>query len=180
MVKSYWLRTDRESNSIDFLAKAHEFIEESLTDKWAWKWVAIALHGALYGFAICIACGTNDSSVLTKNGKLINFDDALDRCQNSSIVHDPLRLSDEESESIRKLKNMMRNGFEHYQPGSWAIEISGMPKICIDVLRVVRFLAVESQTFRHTSNHKQNQIKSYIFQSSRLLKKHPLEKQKVD
>ena len=30
----------------------------------AWKWVCIALHGALYGFGICAIKGTDDSSVL--------------------------------------------------------------------------------------------------------------------
>lgn len=172
MTKSRWLRTDEEQNAIDFLAKTNKFIEESYRDKWAWKWVAISLHGALYGFAVSVAKGTNDSSVLTKNGKLIDFDEALNRCRNA---HNLITSSGEDF-ALSKLKGMMRNGFVHYQPGLWAIEISGMPQICLDALRVLRYLAIEVDVFRHSSNYKQSLIKSYIFQSRRLLRNHPLTK----
>ncbi|HEY7535892.1 MAG TPA: hypothetical protein VH878_08095 [Thermodesulfobacteriota bacterium] len=64
----------------------------------AWKWVIIALHGALYGFAVSACTGSNPYTVTMKKhkpidtvkikedgtlevvkGELIDFNEALDR-----------------------------------------------------------------------------------------------------
>ena len=39
-------------NALDYLRRAEGFISEAKHNPIAWKWVTIALHGALYGFAI--------------------------------------------------------------------------------------------------------------------------------
>ncbi len=45
------------------------------------------------------------------------------------------------------LKKELRNMFEHYIPSVWAIEIHGLPKITMDILDVIRFLAIETRTY---------------------------------
>ncbi|HWR90533.1 MAG TPA: hypothetical protein VN260_09745, partial [Dissulfurispiraceae bacterium] len=77
------MRLTEETNALDYLEKAASFIRETEQNGLAWKWVVLALHGALYGFAICASQGTNYENVtkVTKKGerKLISFDKALQR-----------------------------------------------------------------------------------------------------
>jgi hypothetical protein len=50
-----YVKLTEESNALDYLERAAQFIREATADDHAWKWVVISLHGAIYGFAIC-AC----------------------------------------------------------------------------------------------------------------------------
>ncbi len=72
-----YLSLTEETNALDYLEHAYQSVIETEKKKMAWKWVIIALHGALYGFAICALKGTNWERVTfrTKNGiiKLISF-----------------------------------------------------------------------------------------------------------
>lgn len=56
-------------NAVDYLNKTHRFILEIYEDKLAIKWVAIALHGALYCYAACKAAsihGHNETTAVRK------------------------------------------------------------------------------------------------------------------
>jgi hypothetical protein len=155
-----WLRLTEEINALDFLEKGYYFIKQTELDKIAWKWVIISLHGALYGFAVCACKGTSSDNVI-KNNRLINFDEALKKCQDKNIMHMTcnskyLKLSDQQKWSIKKLKKEFRNNFEHYIPTSWSIEIHGMPRIILDVLDVIKFLSLETGNYTHLN---QTQIK---------------------
>lgn len=182
-VKEKYLRLTEETNALDYLEKAGEFIKQTLADKRSWKWVVLSLHGALYGFAIA-ACKSSDyQSVvkITKKGheRLITLDEALKMCKDAKWMGTlygglPLNLSASQEDSIRRLKETLRNSFEHYIPGGWSIELHGMPRISMDVLDVIRFLAIETFRYQHLSQAQRNKIKSIIFQSKRLLKKSPL------
>lgn len=59
-----------------------------------------------------------------------------------------LELSQDERRSIQVLKDTLRNKFAHYIPLAWIVELHGMPKIALDVLRVVEFLALRSGNVR--------------------------------
>ncbi|MDD9851121.1 MAG: hypothetical protein OXU94_05070 [Gammaproteobacteria bacterium] len=48
-----------ESNAIDYLEKAYYFLTLIKQEPTNWKWVILALHGALYGFAICALQGAH-------------------------------------------------------------------------------------------------------------------------
>ena len=39
---------------------------------------------------------------------------------------------------------MLRNQFEHFAPKGWSIEIHGLPEMAIQILTVVRALALET------------------------------------
>ena len=90
-IKERFLRLSEEENSIDYLKKAYNYILETEKDVTAWKWGILSLYDALYGFAICALKITNLDRVTyhTKKGKvrLISFDEALKRCQDSSWTH---------------------------------------------------------------------------------------------
>ena len=182
--RAKWLRLTEKTNALDYLEKAYSFISQTETDVFAWKWVILALHSALYGFAICACQGTNryNVSFKTKKGKekLIDFNKALKLCQNPNwmrmyIFSKHLQLSKQQEESVRRLKEI-RDEFEHYIPTSWIIEIHGMPCITIDVLEVIRFLALYTGNVRLTQN-KRKKVKSIIFQSKRILKQSQLYKE---
>src|SRR4030042_1832502 len=106
-IQPKWLRLTEETNALDFLERAAEFIHRTESDRNAWKWVVLALHGALYGFAIA-ACKGVDSEVVihrTKKGeeRLISLDDALKMCQDgrwmgSLITGQALTLTDRQKE----------------------------------------------------------------------------------
>lgn len=179
-IREKWLRLTEETNALDYLERAVGFVRETEKNPLAWKWVVLSLHSALYGFAICACQGTNYENVTTKTrkgeDKLISFDEALKRCQDPNcmnmLVHSqPLVLSESHKDSIRRLKKELRNKMEHYVPSGWSIEIHGMPQIAIDVLDVIRVLAVETGTYIHLNQAQIKRIKSSVFQSKRFLKK---------
>ena len=142
-----WWRINEEENAVDYLEWAARFVVSDNPNRW--KWVVIALHGALYGFAVCAIQGTDPDRVKTKDGKLISLQEALRRCQNSEYMlqfdqSKVLCLTDEEKDAIHRLSQNFRNRFVHFRPKLWFIEISGMPHIVSRVARVVHFLALES------------------------------------
>ncbi len=112
---------------------------------------------------------------------LISFPEALSRCQNSNymrmtIMSKVLQLTREQKESINALKNEFRNKFEHYKPTAWSIEIHGMPQIAIDVLNVIRFLALETGNYTRLNQSQIRKVKSFVFQSKKLLRNSQLYK----
>lgn len=174
-IRTRWLQLTEEINTLDYLEQAYHYIRQTKTKDIAWKWVVLTLHGALYGFAICALQGTNPDNVIfrtKKKGieKLISFGEALKRCQDPKWLHRPVKLSNQQKESIRKLKHEFRNNFEHYVPKLWAIELSGMPQIAIDVLEVIRFLALDTGSYTRFNSTQKKKVKSIVFQSKRILK----------
>ena len=183
VIKPKWLRISEETNALDYLDQAHHYIRKVDTNVVAWKWVILSLHSALYGFAICACKGTDPNNVTykTKKGKikLINLDETLKRCQNPDRLpimgkSKHLQLTDHQKDSIRRLKNQFRNNFEHFIPKGWSIEIHGMPLIALDVLKVIRFLALETTAQFKLKQSQKKKIKSIVFQSQKLLKQSKL------
>lgn len=120
-----FFRFDTETNAIDFLEKAIFFIKESKTNPKNYKWVAISLFGALYGFAVCASRRTNNNSVCYKNKagekRLKCFGDIIEFCENkrhmkmtSNSKH--LILTQEQDMAINILKDKIKNNFEHFSP----------------------------------------------------------------
>ena len=175
-----------ETNALDYLEQAYHYIYKTEININAWKWVILTLHGASYGFAICALKGTNPDNVTfeTKKGekRLIGFDEALKRCQDPkwmrmTVMSKHLQLSDQQKESIQILKKWFRDNFEHYMPKGWLIEVHVMPQIALDVLEVIRFLALETGNYVHLNEAQKRRIKSIVFQSKRNLKQSQLYKE---
>lgn len=131
-----WLRLDEVENAIDNLESCAVFLER-FVEPIRWKWAVIALHQAIYGFAVAAIQGSDSLSVLKNpgdhNSHLISFWEALERTRDRRFLWgdaQPLVLSDDEQHSIRRLGAEFRNGFEHFRPAAWSIEISGFPLKC--------------------------------------------------
>lgn len=141
-----------ETNALDYLERAACFIREACDNSRAWKWVVIALHGALYGFAISACKGTDYHTVTHKRKRsqiLFSFAEAVAACQDpmrmsNTMLSKPLVLTDDQRKAIEQLHQSLRNPFAHYLPGDWHIEIHGMPTIAIHCIEVIRFLALET------------------------------------
>jgi hypothetical protein len=114
--------------------------------------------------------------------RLISFKEAMKRCQDDrymqmTIMSNKLKLSNEQKISLSELNNEFRDNIEHYIPKSWIIEIHGMPQISIDVLDIIRFLAIEAGNYTHLKPSQVRRVKSLIFQSKKFLKKSKLWKE---
>lgn len=165
--KGQFLSLNETTNALDYLERAVSFLKETPDSHKAWKWVVIALHGALHGFAVAAAKGTDETSLLGKNGKMLGFWDILKLCQDPQhmrmLVHSRhLTVTDSQRDSIDLLKASLRNEFEHFSPKVWGIELHGMPQITIDVLDVIGFLAVETHTYVHLSPDQQEQVRRLV------------------
>lgn len=186
IVEEQWLDLSAELNALDYLEKAYRYICETENDPIAWKWVILSLHSALYGFAICACQGTNPENVIKKTNKgrefLISFDEALKRCQYPRSPDyygsgQPLILSQKQTQSMKMMKETFRNNFEHYKPIHWSIELHGMPQMAIDILDMIRFLALESSVWVNLSATKIKRVKSLVYQGKRKLKQSQLYKE---
>jgi len=180
------LSLSEETNALDYLEQAHYYIQQTEKRNIAWKWVILTLHGAFYMFAICALKGTNPDNVTFKTKKcekrLISFGEALRRCQDPrwmimTVTSKPLQLTTQQKISIQTLRESFRNNFEHYIPKLWLIEIHGMPKIALDVLKVIHFLALETGNYVHLNEAQKKRIKSIVFQSKRNIKQSQLYKE---
>lgn len=145
-----------ESNAIDYLEKTVVFIKAAKDNPQEWKWVSIAIHGALYGFMICTLKGTNPDNVCitTKVGdkKLINFREALKRCQRTDCMAlggftALLSLGDNEKIALNVIHDEFRNQFLHYRPTSWVIEVTGMPDIILRGLDVIHHITQDMGSY---------------------------------
>jgi hypothetical protein len=175
-MRASYLRLSTETNALDYLEKAYWFIRKAADDKMSWKWIVLCLHDALYGFAICACKGTHDQSVINRQGQLIAFGVALDRCQNKKLMRMTIssqhfQPTDAQKESIRIMKNILRNNFAHFQPSGWSIEISGLPQISIDILDSIKFLALDTGNYTNLSTQQELKIKSLIRRGKRALNK---------
>lgn len=174
-IKAVWLKLDEESNALDYLEKAHTYLHQTNTGSIAWKWVILALHGALYGFAIVASKGSDPASVTERigNGKyerLVSFDKALEMCQDADwmgtmVEGHALVLSESQRHSVRLLKKTLRNSFEHFIPRGWIVEIHGLPQMTLDIIDIIQFLALETHRYQNFSTAQRTKIAALLSES---------------
>ncbi|MBI2845519.1 MAG: hypothetical protein HYX86_03125 [Chloroflexi bacterium] len=150
-IEEEWLIVDEKGNAIDYLEVAARFL--GWDNDLKWKWVAIALHGALYGFAILALKRTAPKCTVIEQRKgkeyLIDIREAIRRCQDTNYMNQftgskVLKLSLTEKEGIEWLIQECRNNFAHFQPSSKGIHIPSIKTAAGYVLKVIQFLAFES------------------------------------
>ena len=164
-----WLRLDELSNAVDNLEMCAHFIA-TLPHPIRWKWAIVALHQAVYGFAICAVKGTDDTSVLqpgkrSKQPKLISIWQALKRANDKRFLWPdsaPIQLASPERKALGRLFLDFRNGFEHFQPAGWSIEVSGMPSLFRAALGPLKRLALEQGSVRYYSQADRDRVSAGI------------------
>ncbi len=154
------LEIDELANSMDYLDMAVSSLIEAERNPYAWKWAVIAVHGALYGFAVCAVMGTDYERVTKRSGhgpKLKSFPDILQMCQSETAMKRfvnsrTLSLTLEQEKAIEYLHKDLRNRIEHFIPTQWSIELSSLPKVVMLCLEVIEFLALESGNILFSEN----------------------------
>ncbi len=94
-IRPKWLRLTEEINALDYLEKASYYIRETEVDVYAWKWVILALFGALYGFAICACKGSSPDWVTYETKPFLyrsSIDNQVQKAINSVIIQTDLLL----------------------------------------------------------------------------------------
>jgi len=153
-VKDEYLTISREGNAVEYLERSLIFLRETPTDLAAWKWVSIALYGALYGFALC-ACHTGwypDITIHGKGKKTVGLAKALDLCQDKdrmgmTVGGQVLRLTNGEKRAISLLSEGSRHIFEHFGPMIFSLEPALLRGVIPDALDVIEFLALRTNTY---------------------------------
>jgi hypothetical protein len=150
-----WLRLDELTNALDYLETCCRVLE-TFPDPIRWKWAILALHQAIYGFAICAVRGTDSRSVLVSGRRgahrLIPVWEALARAQEPARLWptaSPLVLTTDEEAALHRLFDEFRNGFAHFQPCGWSIEVSGMADLFQPAVAVLRRLALDLGAVRY-------------------------------
>lgn len=158
-VKATWLHLDEKKNALDYLEMGVRSLVEAERQPIAWKWVCIALHGALYGFGVCAIQGTNFELVLERDkegnvtDKLLSFRNVIKRCKTEEVVgrgviSKPLVLTKTQENAIERMQKEFRNPLEHFVPKGWSIEIQLFPEIAISYFEIIEFLAGDSGNLR--------------------------------
>ena len=152
---SQWLRTDEYLDAAESLRAAAEFADDALHHTRAWKWLLIAAHSAVQGsFVVSLSSGSHLRALKrTSAHEWLKAYDAggpwpseiqldyfleLYRKAKKHVIARPstsFTCGREHDCSMRRL-NDLRNGFIHFSPRGWSIEIAGLPHIvsaCTDV-----------------------------------------------
>ncbi|MCL5743628.1 MAG: hypothetical protein M1541_06840 [Acidobacteria bacterium] len=164
----HWLRTDEHEEAVSALESVAEWSGRLETKIDYWKWVVLAMHNATQGFMVLALRGSNGllplrddiaKAWLTAYGeggeypteKLDSFLNLYKKIKSEAMLfHADSKNSTpsgSQGGSIKKL-NSLRDDFIHFLPTSWSLEVSGLPKICLDCLDAVEFLGWESGNVR--------------------------------
>lgn len=160
------------NSAADSLFRAEEHIRQTGDNVFHWKWVVICLQNSLYTFALAVAAGSNPYTVM-KGDKVIDFISAVKRCSGvKRFYHSvPFEITRNQKNSVLWLHKHLRNKFEHFKPkNTWEINLSGLPNICVDVLEVIRFLALDGENIVYHTGTKENKTERSIKGSIKILK----------
>lgn len=145
----FFYSTCEEENAVDYLEVGSFILRMSSNHKW--KWLTIALHGALYSLAISSLGRFHPELIVNKSKKhdkeiLISFRIALKLLQDPSATTPypcNLDLSISELKSIEELSTAYRNEFVHFIPKGLSISISDMVYNCLNSLRPILVVAYD-------------------------------------
>ncbi len=213
-VEPRYLRLTEETNALDCLERACIWLQEVEQDVMLWKWVILALYGAVYGFAVSACRGTNPENVREKpqgkepqysedeasilaqvsldpevrraaseelekykkrrkkedDERLLSFQKVIELSQNAAYVSNPLQLTDQEKRSLDSL-HKLRNKLVHYFPKLWSLELHYLPLMAKNVLRVIRFLALESNIYTCLEEGERAKVEKLIAQALAAIEK---------
>ena len=158
MCNQPWIRMDEFTNAADYLLRAEAFIREAERDLMAWKWVVLALHGALYGFAVCFLDEGNVLNVIegkrdkaekrlkAGTARVIGFWEAIRRAAS---------LSAEQEKSVELLHDVFRNRLVHFLSTGWSINACLMPQMAIDALEIIKYLVGDWRVQMHLGEQRE-------------------------
>ncbi len=162
-MKEHWLKTNEHEEAVSALEMAAEFSGRIQEQVDSWRWVVLALHNSLQGFMVLALRGTDGLRPLRddiakkwlaahrKKGeypveKLDSFLNLYKKIKSKKMLfygHSKRFVPNGHQTQHVKELNSLRNEFIHFLPKSWALELSGLPEICLDCMGVIEFLAFD-------------------------------------
>jgi hypothetical protein len=151
-----WLRTDEREDAIASLKLFIDAVYKVNSDVFYWKWAIVSLHSAIQSvMAFHLGFG-NDLLVMSQEDaeawleahesgaaypetKMDGFLNLYKKTKKHEILGFKFVPTGQQGSSIKRL-NWFRNEFVHFMPKGWSIEMSGMPGICIDCLKIMKSL----------------------------------------
>ena len=182
-----WLRIDEVTDvdgSVRHALRCASFVRD---DPYTWKWIILALHSALQG--ACVAHLTTTASplgaVTKRNAKewkiyfdqswehdatktpetfLMNLPDLLKSIRKANSVGSGgnaagIVICDSEFEWLKRIHNELRNQFTHFEPMSWSIELTGLPKLISVMVRIILEIIEAGWGFRHLDSAQIDELK---------------------
>lgn len=161
-----YLRTDALTESISSLRVVENEMKEILNDMFFWKPVIIMLHNSLQGFMVCTLRGTNNYNILKKDTfnneeKLLNFMRLYSRIKSPKYNHAAFNSSNEIDTSVYEL-NKWRNDFIHFIPKGLSLEVTNMPLIISDIIKIINFIVFKSNTLYQLTEENLKEIQILI------------------
>ncbi|CUH46481.1 hypothetical protein [Ruegeria atlantica] len=146
-----------------------------------WKWAAIAMASAVNGALTCHLSGTMQVGALTEDDAIATMDalqngshDELPKRPKLANPHELLKRARREdkrferagcvlefsAEQKRAFKRLfeIRNDFSHFEPKGWSIEVSGMPSIMLNCLKIIEQTYDALWAFRHLCDDDHEEI----------------------
>lgn len=162
-----YLRTDERHEAIKGLEFLLLALEKAQADEYYWKWVIIALQNTVQAFIVCALSGTAGIGALKKDCRIKTLKalesgsgeyikPELDSFLNLySRVKTELNFvsTKEIDKDINRIRDF-RNDFLHFAPQGWSIEISGLPRMTRNCMKVVGFLGWKPGNFRWNNDEK--------------------------
>ncbi len=163
-------------------------------DPHEWKWLILALHGALQGACVChlVTTATPLGAVQKRNAvewhkyydqsltnppstpprtELMALPDLLKavRKPNSSgggLSDKHVSINDTELIWLIAIHREFRNQFVHFSPTGWQFDVSGMPKFAHLVARIIQEILDCSWAFRHLRTQQRVALRQDLVQLS--------------
>lgn len=156
-----WLRLDEYIDTAESLRAAAKFADDTHRDERSWKWLVVAAHSAVQGsFVLTLARGSSLETLKRTHAKdwlkayqsvepwpkdlqLDYFLGLYRKAKKRAVAPSPssgsFSCEARHDTAMRKL-NDFRNGFIHFMPQGWSIELAGFPRLVLTCLEAARHL----------------------------------------
>lgn len=167
-----WFELDEAEDVIVSLEEVGRQIERAADNFDAWKWATIALISATNSSMVANLSGTMKVGALDEGNAKKTIaalqHDSQDKMPEPFLANPSKMLSlamgpeenqreragsiiQVDAECVRSFETLVdfRNGFMHFKPMSWSIEVSGFPKQFLNVLGIIEATFKDGWSYRH-------------------------------
>jgi hypothetical protein len=174
-----WLRTNEKTEAFASLKLANELMDKVDDDPYHWKWVILAVHGALQATMVLAVTGSTQYGALSKESQeairagkqalrhMADFPELYRRVKRRKamalfVTSKLLEASPETDSAVRYLHRNLRNKFIHFLPSGWSIWIGDLPSVLDRCVSVIAFLAFESGNIFWIENPTRDELAALV------------------
>lgn len=174
-----WLRTNEKAEAFESLKLANELMDKVDDDPYYWKWIILAVHGALQATMVLAVTGSTQYGALSEESQeaitagkqairhMADFPELYRRVKRKKamtlfVTSKPLAGSPETDRAVRYLHRHLRNKFIHFLPTGWSIWIGDLPSVLDRCVSVISFLAFESGNIFWIENPARDELAALI------------------